>query len=162
VVRRLFAEAIANPVSGTAMWFVPVVDPSAYDATFASKSARLADNATSGSALDSLLDDVHPAYLVDYQSGGGRILYPEAWQIATPATDAPACEALAGDDDHPAITGYDPDVAGEIATTDDTLLDHAYARYGTQAFTVALADGSGPGVGGTVDGPDAYDPGGAV
>jgi hypothetical protein len=162
VVRRLFAEAIANPVSGTAMWFVPVADPDAYDATFASKAARLAADDESPQTLDDLLHDVDPAYLIDYQSGGGRILYPEAWQIATPATDAPAFEALAGDDDHPAIAGYDPDVAGEIATAGGTLIDHAYARYGTQAFIVALADGSGAGIGGTVDGPDAYDPGGAV
>src|SRR4051812_38812099 len=108
VLRRQFAEAIANPVSGTAMWFVPVADPDAYDATFASKAARLAQNVDLDSnwdettepavaALDDLLHDVDPAYLIDYQSGGGRILYPEAWQIATPATDAPAFEALAGD-----------------------------------------------------------------
>jgi hypothetical protein len=162
VVRRLFAEAVANPVSGTAMWFVPVVDPDAYDATFASKHARLVENDTPAAALDDLLQDVDPAYLIDYQSGGGHIFYPEAWQIATPATDAPAFEALAGDDDHPAIAGYDPDVAGEIATTDDALIDHAYARYGTQAFNVALADGSGPGVGGTVNGPDSRDPDGPI
>jgi Zinc carboxypeptidase len=190
VVRRQFAEAIAHPVSGTAMWFVPVVDPDAYDATFASKAARLAqdvdldrnwpetfhyDDEGSGpdrgsgpasepavAALDDLLHDVDPAYLIDYQSGGGRILYPEAWQIATPATDAPAFEALAGDDDHPAIAGYDPDVAGEIATANGTLIDHAYARYGTQGFVVALAGGSGPGVGGTVNGPDSGDPDGPV
>jgi hypothetical protein len=87
---------VANPVSGTAMWFVPVVDPDAYDASFASKQARLAqdvdldrnwpetfhyDDEGSGAdrgsgpasepavaALDSLLHDVDPAYLVDYQA----------------------------------------------------------------------------------------------
>src|SRR5262249_48888511 len=142
MVRRQFADAVANPVSGTAMWFVPVADPGAYDASFASKAARLGSN--QAPSLDALLDDIDPAYLIDYMSGGGRILYPEAWQIATPATDAPAFEALAGDDDHPAIAGYDPDVAGEIAAESGTLIDRAYARYGTQAFAVALADGSGP------------------
>jgi hypothetical protein len=188
--RRLFAHVLAHPVAGSALWFVPVVDPDAYDDSFGSKAARLAqpvdldrnwperfhyDEEGSGAdrgagpgsepavaQLDALLASLRPAYLLDYQAGGGRILYPESWQIATPATDAPVMAALAGDDDHPAIAGYDPDAAGETAIANGTLIDHAYARYGTQAFTVALADGSGPGVGGTVDGVDAHDPGGAV
>ena len=53
------------------------------------------------------------------------ILYPEGWQVETPATDAPLMEALAGDDDHPAVAGFDPDVSAELYTTNGDVTDDA-------------------------------------
>ena len=71
-------------------------------------------------------------------------------------------KALAGDDDHPAVAGFDPDVSAELYTTNGDVTGDAYNNWGTQAFTVELDGGTGDGVGGTVDGPDSLPPGGFV
>ena len=71
-------------------------------------------------------------------------------------------KALAGDDDHPAVAGFDPDVSAELYTTNGDVTGDAYNNWGTQAFTVELDGGTGDGVGGTVDGPDSLAPGGFV
>ena len=115
------------------------------------------------SALDAMFAKLKPKFLLDYHTYGPLILYPEGWQVETPSTDTPATAALAGlDDDHPAIADYDPDVAGELYTTNGDVTGHVYKRYGTLGYTVELAGGSGPGVGGTVDGPNSFNPGGFV
>jgi hypothetical protein len=103
-----------------------------------------------------------PKFLIDYHSFAQLILYPEGWQVETEATDAPLMKALAGDDDHPAVPGFDPDVSAELYTTNGDVTGDAYNAWGTQAFTVELDGGSGDGVGGTVDGPDSLPPGGFV
>ncbi|HET6549901.1 MAG TPA: M14 family zinc carboxypeptidase, partial [Solirubrobacter sp.] len=115
------------------------------------------------SSLDALHGKLKPKFLLDYHSYGPLILYPEGWQVETPSTDSPATMALAGlDDDHPAIEGFDPDVSGELYTTNGDVTYNAYSRYGSLSYTVELEPGSGPGVGGTVDGPDSFEPGGFV
>jgi hypothetical protein len=115
------------------------------------------------STLDALIGKLKPKFLLDYHSYGPLILYPEGWQVETPSTDTPATMALAGlDDDHPAVTRFDPDVSGELYTTNGDVTDHAYQRYGSLAYTVELEPGTGPGVGGTVNGPDSFAPGGFV
>ena len=103
-----------------------------------------------------------PRFLIDYHSFAQLILYPEGWQVETEATDAPLMKALAGDDDHPAVPGFDPDVSAELYTTNGDVTGDAYNAWGTQAYTVELDGGSGDGVGGTVDGPDSLPPGGFV
>jgi hypothetical protein len=103
-----------------------------------------------------------PKFLIDYHSFAQLILYPEGWQVETEATDAPLMKALAGDDDHPAVPGFDPDVSAELYTTNGDVTGDAYNAWGTQAYTVELDGGSGDGVGGTVDGPDSLPPGGFV
>jgi hypothetical protein len=113
--------------------------------------------------LNTLIGGLKPKFLIDYHSYGPLILYPEGWQVETPSTDTPATMALAGlDDDHPAIAGFDPDVSGELYTTNGDVTDHVYQRYGSLAYTVELMPGTGAGVGGTVDGPDSFAPGGFV
>src|SRR3954453_453890 len=113
--------------------------------------------------LDALIGKLKPKFLLDYHSYGPLILYPEGWQVETPSTDTPATMALAGlDDDHPAITKFDPDVSAELYTTNGDVTDHAYQRYGSLAYTVELEPGTGPGVGGTVNGPNSFAPGGFV
>src|SRR4051812_613373 len=115
------------------------------------------------STLDALIGRLKPKFLLDYHSAAGLILYPEGWQVETESTDTPATKALAGlDDDHPAIANFDPDVSGELYTTNGDVTGHAYNRYGSLAYTVELEEGSGPDVGGTVNGPDSYSPGGFV
>ena len=93
-------------------------------------------------ALGELIDDVRPTHLLDWREGDdGRIIYPESWQVQTPATDAPALAALAGRDDaHSAIAGYSPGPAGELAIANGTLIDTAYRDHGTQAFAVQIPD----------------------
>jgi hypothetical protein len=114
-------------------------------------------------SLRSLIKKVDPAFLIDYHSFAQLILYPEGWQVETPATDAPLMASLAGDDDNPAVPGFDPDVSAELYTTNGDVTDDAYTTFGTLAYTVELDGGSGPAVGGT-DGtdPNAYAPGGFV
>ena len=101
-------------------------------------------------------------FSIDYHSFAKLILYPEGWQVETPAADWPLMTALAGDDDHPAIAGFDPDVSAELYTTNGDVTDDAWRSFGTQAYTVELSGGTGPDVGGTVDGPDSFSPGGFV
>ncbi|HWH96163.1 MAG TPA: M14 family zinc carboxypeptidase, partial [Baekduia sp.] len=113
-------------------------------------------------ASRSLHQRLHPRFLIDYHSFAQLILYPEGWQVETEATDAPLMKALAGDDDHPAVPGFDPDVSAELYTTNGDVTGDAYNNWGTQAYTVELDGGSGGGVGGTVDGPDSLPPGGFV
>jgi hypothetical protein len=105
---------------------------------------------------------LRPKFLIDYHSYAQLILYPEGWQVETEAADAPLMKALAGDDDHPAVPGFDPDVSAELYTTNGDVTGDAYNAWGTQAYTVELDGGAGAGVGGTVEGPDSYTPGGFV
>jgi hypothetical protein len=114
-------------------------------------------------ALRGLIRKVDPAFLIDYHSFAQLILYPEGWQVETPSTDTPLMASLAGDDDNPAVPGFDPDVSAELYTTNGDVTDDAYHAFGTLAYTVELDGGTGPAVGGT-DGtdPNAYAPGGFV
>jgi hypothetical protein len=115
------------------------------------------------SSLDAMFAKLKPKFMIDYHTYGPLILYPEGWQVETPSQDTPATAALAGlDDDHPAITNFDPDVSGELYTTNGDVTGHVYNRYGTLPYTIELEPGSGPGVGGTVEGPNAFNPGGFV
>jgi hypothetical protein len=113
-------------------------------------------------AMRSLENRIRFKFQIDYHSFAQLILYPEGWQVETLASDSPLMAALAGDDDHPAVAGFDPDVSAELYTTNGDVTDDAWRTFGTQAFTVELDGGSGPGVGGTVDGPDSFSPGGFV
>jgi hypothetical protein len=92
---------------------------------------------------------LRPRFLIDYHSFAKLILYPEGWQVETEATDAPLMKALAGDDDKPAVPGFDPDVSAELYTTNGDVTGDAYNSWGTQAYTVELDGGTGPDVGGT-------------
>ena len=114
------------------------------------------------SALDALTGRLRPKFQIDYHSFGDLILYPEGWQVETEATDAPLSKALAGDDRNPAIKDYDPDVSAELYTVNGDITDNSLSKYGTQAVTVELEEGSGPPVGGTQDNDNAFEPGNFV
>ena len=221
VNRRLFAwfidhrgdRDIKRLLQQNEVWFIPMMNPDAYDYTFTSAETRLwrknlrdvngdgvidpnddgvdlnrnwpekwnfdlegssdvpASETYHGTApasepevqaARSLQRRLKPRFLIDYHSFAQLILYPEGWQVETEATDAPLMKALAGDDNNPAVAGFDPDVSAELYTTNGDVTGDAYNNWGTQAFTVELDGGSGDGVGGTVDGPDSLPPGGFV
>src|SRR6185436_12199170 len=111
-------------------------------------------------ALRALIKRIRPTFQIDYHSFAQLILYPEGWQVETPSTDAPLMASLAGDDDKPAVAGFDPDVSAELYTTNGDVTDDTYTAFDTLAYTVELDGGSGDPVGGT-DGTDpAYQPDG--
>ena len=111
-------------------------------------------------ALRGLIKRIRPSFQIDYHSFAQLILYPEGWQVETPSTDTPLMASLAGDDDHPAVAGFDPDVSAELYTTNGDVTDDTYKAFNTLAYTVELDGGTGPAVGGT-DGTDpAYTPNG--
>ena len=111
-------------------------------------------------ALRGLIKRIRPSFQIDYHSFAQLILYPEGWQVETPSTDEPLMAKLAGDDDHPAVAGFDPDVSAELYTTNGDVTDDTYKAFDTLAYTVELDGGTGPAVGGT-DGTDpAYTPNG--
>ena len=86
-----------------------------------------------------------PKFQIDYHSFAQLILYPEGWQVETPATDAPLMTALAGDDDHPAVAGFDPDVSARALHDQRRHHRRRATHFGTLAYTVELAGGAGPG-----------------
>ncbi len=111
-------------------------------------------------ALRGLIQRIRPSFQIDYHSFAQLILYPEGWQVETPSTDTPLMASLAGDDDKPAVAGFDPDVSAELYTTNGDVTDDTYKSFNTLAYTVELDGGTGPAVGGT-DGTDpAYTPNG--
>ena len=51
---------------------------------------------------------------------------------------------MAGDDAHPAIPGYDPDISAELNTTNGETTEHAYIAYGTVGFTPDMSTARRP------------------
>ena len=93
-------------------------------------------------ALRGLIKKVDPAFLIDYHSFAQLILYPRAGRSRRPSTDAPLMASLAGDDDNPAVPGFDPDVSAELYTTNGDVTDDAYqasARWPTRSSSTAAA-----------------------
>jgi hypothetical protein len=77
---------------------------------------------------------------------GRLLLWPPGWQVDTRYADEPIFTTLAGDDDNPAIPGFDPDVGAELYTTNGDTNDHMYAADRTLSFTpegTPAASGSG-------------------
>jgi hypothetical protein len=111
-------------------------------------------------ALRGLIGRIRPSFQIDYHSFAQLILYPEGWQVETPSTDTPLMASLAGDDDHPAVAGFDPDVSAELYTTNGDVTDDTYKTFKTLAYTVELDGGTGPAVGGTDGSDPAYTPNG--
>ena len=86
-------------------------------------------------ALDELLRRVGFEFLINYHSAAELLLYGVGWQVSTPTPDDEILKAMAGDDAHPAVPGYDPDISAELYTTNGETDTHATVRYGTLAFT---------------------------
>ncbi|MCK2212675.1 immune inhibitor A [Actinomadura sp. ATCC 31491] len=92
-------------------------------------------------AMDGLLKRVGFEMQLNYHSYGPLLLYPAGFQIATPTADNPIYEAITGDDEKPAVPGFDPDLGAELYTTNGETTDHAHYRYGTLAWTPELDEG---------------------
>ncbi|MGH2963070.1 MAG: M14 family zinc carboxypeptidase [Solirubrobacterales bacterium] len=76
-----------------------------------------------------------------YHSYGPLLLYPEGWQVQTPARDLPIYIALSGTDEEPAIEGFDPDVSAELYTTNGEFTDWAHGEQDALAWTTELNEG---------------------
>ena len=90
-------------------------------------------------ALDSFMNRVRPEFLVNYHSAAELLLYGVGWQVATPTPDDVIYEALAGDDENPAVEGYDPDISAELYTTNGETTEHMQSAYGVLGFTPEMS-----------------------
>jgi hypothetical protein len=90
-------------------------------------------------ALDALFHKVGFEFLINYHSAAELLLYGIGWQVSTPSPDDQIAVALAGDDAHPAVPGYDPDVSAELYTTNGDTDFHAQTRTGTIGFTPEMS-----------------------
>ncbi len=90
-------------------------------------------------AMDSLVGRVGFEFQVNYHSAAELILYGTGWQVHTPTPDDVIYEALAGDDEHPAVPGYDPDLSAELYTTNGETTKHVHDEHGTLAFTPEMS-----------------------
>ncbi|MFF4878507.1 M14 family zinc carboxypeptidase [Micromonospora sp. NPDC000668] len=90
-------------------------------------------------ALDRLFQRVGFEFFVNYHSAAQLLLYGVGWQVSTPTPDDVIYQAMAGDDAHPAVPGYDPDISAELYTTNGDTDSHASVRYGTLGFTPEMS-----------------------
>jgi hypothetical protein len=90
-------------------------------------------------ALDAFVGRVGFEFFVNYHSAAELLLYGTGWQVATPTPDDIIYEALAGDDENPAVEGYDPDISAELYTTNGDTDTHMTERYGTLGFTPEMS-----------------------
>jgi len=90
-------------------------------------------------ALDALFRRVGFEFLVNYHSAAELLLYGIGWQVSTPSPDDQIAVALAGDDAHPAVPGYDPDISAELYTTNGDTDFHAQVRTGAIGFTPEMS-----------------------
>ncbi|MGH2764616.1 MAG: M14 family zinc carboxypeptidase [Actinomycetota bacterium] len=98
------------------------------------------------SAGETLFDMVDFKFAVSYHSYGPLLLYTTGWQVQTPSADDPIYMALTGDDDHPAVPGFNPGVGADLYTTNGEFTDWAHGERGTLAWTPELEEGC-PGCG---------------
>ena len=96
-------------------------------------------------AFVSLMNRVHFVYNKNDHTAAQLILWPFGWQVDTHPADEPLMTALAGDDAHPGIETFDPDVGADLYTTNGDTNDHMYRTTNTISFTpegTAAATGS--------------------
>jgi hypothetical protein len=86
-------------------------------------------------AQDAFMNVVRPKYMINYHSAAELLLYGVGWQTQTPSPDDRIFEALLGDDQHPAVPGYDPDIGAELYTTNGETDGHMTKKYGTLTIT---------------------------
>ncbi len=90
-------------------------------------------------ALNSFADRVGFEFLVNYHSAAQLLLYGTGWQVSTPTPDDVIYEAMAGDDENPAVPGYDPDISAELYTTNGDTDTHMTEAFGTLGFTPEMS-----------------------
>ncbi len=90
-------------------------------------------------ALDGLFRRVGFEFFINYHSAAQLLLYGIGWQVSTPSPDDVIYETMVGDDDNPAVPGYDPDISAELYTTNGDTDTHMTVRYGTLGFTPEMS-----------------------
>ena len=98
-------------------------------------------------AFNRLAERVHFTSNKNDHTYGPLLLWPPGWQVDTHFADEPIFTTLAGDDDNPAIPGFDPDVGAELYTTNGDTNDHLYQTDRVQSFTPEGSPGVGTGSG---------------
>ncbi len=86
-------------------------------------------------ALNRLFNRIGFEFFINYHSAAELLLYGIGWQVSTPSPDDVIYEAMVGDDENPAIPGYDPDISAELYTTNGDTDSHATVQNGTLGFT---------------------------
>ncbi len=92
-------------------------------------------------AIMRLVQRTDPEFSISYHSFGQLLLYPQGWQVQTPAADDPVYVALTGTDDDPAIPGFNPGVSADLYTTNGEYTDWAHGAKGVLAWTPELSEG---------------------
>ncbi len=90
-------------------------------------------------ALHSLYSKIRPEFFINYHSAAQLLLYGVGWQVSTPAPDDVISIAMVGDDEHPAVPGYDPDISAELYTTNGDADSGLSARWGGLGFTPEMS-----------------------
>ena len=90
-------------------------------------------------ALDRFVRRVGFEFFVNYHSAAELLLYGTGWQVSTPTPDDVIAETLVGDDEQPAVPGYDPDISAELYTTNGDTDTHMTENYGTFGFTPEMS-----------------------
>jgi murein tripeptide amidase MpaA len=90
-------------------------------------------------ALDELFGHITPQFMINYHSAAELLLYGLGWQVATPSPDDVIYEAMVGEDDNPAVDGYDPDISAELYTTNGDLDSQMQEAHGTLGFTPEMS-----------------------
>jgi murein tripeptide amidase MpaA len=107
-------------------------------------------------ALDGLMRRIGFEFQINYHSAAELLLYGVGWQVSTRSPDDLIFEAQAGDDETPAVPGYDPDQSAELYTTNGETTEHAHTRYDTLAYTPEMSTCESASA---VDPDDAFEPG---
>ncbi len=76
---------------------------------------------------------------VNYHSAAQLLLYGVGWQVATPSPDDLLGIAMTGDDAHPAVPGYDPDISAELYTTNGESDSFFTEKFGSFGFTPEMS-----------------------
>jgi zinc carboxypeptidase/immune inhibitor InhA-like protein len=90
-------------------------------------------------AMDAFVKRVGFEFFVNYHSAAQLLLYGIGWQVSTPSPDDIIGIAMTGDDAHPAVPGYDPDISAELYTTNGDTDTHMTENYGTFGFTPEMS-----------------------
>ncbi|MDX6739168.1 M14 family metallopeptidase [Actinocorallia sp. A-T 12471] len=90
-------------------------------------------------AQNDFVKKIRPKYVINYHSAAELLLYGNGWQQQTPTPDDRIFEALLGDDAHPAVPGYDPDLGAELYITNGDTDGHFTNAYGALTMTPEMS-----------------------
>jgi hypothetical protein len=86
-----------------------------------------------------LVRRLRPTQIINWHSAAELLLHGVGWQQATRSPDDLIYEAMVGDDEHPAVPGYDPDLSAELYTTNGEYTAHMHNELGALATTPEMS-----------------------